>query len=233
MNNQDVGFVLSNTPYKEYDAMILFLSKNHGLLRFVLRGYYKSTAKQTSLGLEFTQVILRFNYQKNRLLRIQSGELIDAYTQKREDFDWLMQMSLVSELLHRFYDETQHEFWYTEINHLFETINLERIIVFLSKIIKRLGITPQVDECVITGDSKVSDFSIEKAGFVSKAYRTQHSAVDLEMLQYIRVLFTRENINEAIFENTQNTQLLANLLIEYLEYYEGVKINSWKLMHKI
>ena len=101
-NSEDTGVVLSNTPYREYDAMILVLGEKYGLLRFVLRGYYRPTAKQTSLGLEFSKVKLRFDYRENSLLSVKNGELVNAYPKHREEYDWLVQMSLYSEVLTSF-----------------------------------------------------------------------------------------------------------------------------------
>lgn len=231
MNDQDQGFVLSNTPYREYDAMILFLAKEYGLLRFVLRGYYRPSAKQTSLGLEYTKVNLRFKYHENRLLRIQSGELMNAYSNVRNDYDWLLQMSLLTELLEKFYMKKDHEFWYQTVNDLYKEINLEKLIILMVNLIRILGIVPHVEGCVISASPKVSDFSIEKGGFVSKAYRKHKSQVDLEMMKYIRALFIHEKIDESALKDYENTDKLANLLIEYIEYYEGIRLNSWKLMY--
>lgn len=231
MSNQDVGFILSNVPYREYDAMVLFLGKEYGLLRFVLRGYYRPTAKQTSLGLEFTQVRLRFTYHENRLLRIQNGELVNAYSNFRSDYDWLIQMSLVTELINRFYDKKDRDYWYNLMDSLFESMSLEKIILMLVSLIKKLGITPHISSCVMSGSGVVSDFSVEKGGFVSKQYRTHGSVVDLEMLQMIRSLFTHKDFKILYLENYKDTKKLANLLIQYLEYHEGIRLNSWKLMY--
>lgn len=231
MNDQDQGFVLSNSPYREYDAMILFLGQEYGLLRFVLRGYYRPSAKQTSLGLEYTKVNVRFKYHENRLLRIQSGELINAFANVRNDYDWLLQMSLLTELLEKFYMKKDHDFWFETVNDLYREINLEKLLILMVNLIRMLGIVPHVEGCVISGSPKVSDFSIEKGGFVSKAYRKHKSQVDLEMMKYIRALFIHEKIDESALKDYEHTDKLANLLIEYIEYYEGIRLNSWKLMY--
>ena len=134
------------------------------------------------------------------------------------------------ELLSRFYNESHQKFWIKETASMFEKISIEDLTVFLSQLIKGLGITPVVDYCVITKSQSVSDFSIEKGGFVSKAYRKTGSNIDLNMLKMIRYLFITESINSDVLQNFENTYELTNLLIRYIEYYEGIKINSWKLI---
>ncbi|HZJ86778.1 MAG TPA: DNA repair protein RecO [Erysipelothrix sp.] len=229
-NSEDTGYVISNTPYREYDAMILFLGEKYGLLRFVLRGYYRPTSKQMNLGLEYSKVKYRFNYRENSLLSVQNGELINVYASNREDYDWLTLMSLYSEILTRFYSPEEHSFWLNVSEDVFKGINLKKIILILSELIIKLGITPHVSSCVMSGNTIVSDFSIEKGGFVSKEYRTQNSQVTLEMLKYIRVLFTKEKIKEKIFDGFNDTFALSQLLIEYIEYHESITLNSWKLI---
>lgn len=230
MNNQDTGFVLSNTPYREHDAMVLFVGKDFGMFRYVLRGYHKPKAKQTSLGLEFTKVRLRFDYRENSLQMIKNGELIESYQKQRGDYDWLVSMSLFSEVLHKFYDKYYHKFWYQYCETVFVEMNLAVLTVFLKDVIVLLGITPVVDYCVVTGTTSVSDFSIEKGGFVSKAFRKGDSTIDLNLLKMIRYIFTKD-VDLNILKNYDDLRELTNLLVKYLEFYETIRINSWKLMY--
>jgi DNA repair protein RecO (recombination protein O) len=46
--SQDQGIILHIRPYRETSAIISILSKQHGLLRGVLRGYKRSSSKQFS-----------------------------------------------------------------------------------------------------------------------------------------------------------------------------------------
>lgn len=233
MNDVDVGFILTNTPYREYDAMVLFLGEKYGLIRFVLRGYFRPKAKQTSLGLEFTKVRIRFNYQENRLLSIQTGELLEVYSDKRENLDWLLRMSLASEMLTTFYDKTSHAFWNCHISKLYENLSLETLIVFTSQLIKELGIVPVVDRCVITQSTQVSDFSIEKGGFVSKEFRKNESKVNLEMLKIMRYIFGHDKIDGNRLDGNENLIEILNILVSYLEYHFEVRFNSWKLIYVV
>lgn len=230
MNKEELGYIISNTPYREYDAMVLFLSENYGLLRFVIRSYYKPSSKQTSLGLEFTKVRLRFKYRENSLLHIQNGELIESYINKREDYDWLLYMSFISEVLNLLHRGVDHKFWYYHVDTILNDFNLENINIFLVELIKELGIVPEVNHCVITNSTNVSDFSIRHGGFVCKEYRTYDSDIDLNMLKILRYIFIAKKIDKKVYQDFPDIKKLNDLLVRYLEYYEDIKINTWKLI---
>ena len=101
MNESEKGFIISLTEYREHDAMIHFLGENHGLMRLVLPGYYRSKSKQHALGLQWSYVDYQFKYKENSLNTIISGELLEAYLLYRQDFEWLSFMTFVSEILVR------------------------------------------------------------------------------------------------------------------------------------
>lgn len=225
MSDEDVGFVLSVVPYREHDAMLEFIGEKYGLLRFVLRGYYRPNSKQTRLGNEFTKVRIRFKYYENRLLTIQNGELLESYAKDRHDFDWLMLMSLMTELIVRLYDPRQKQFWNQKINQLYNNPSMDTITLILRDIIVISGIEPVVDRCVITGSSQVSDFSIKHGGFVSKAYRV--SKLNLDDLKSLYGIFKGQD------KYTADPLTIANILINYIEFHMDLKLNSWKLIYNV
>ncbi len=228
MNEVDVGYILSVTPYREYDAMVHFLGEKYGLMRLVLAGFYKPNSKQARLGVEFSKVRIRFKYRDNALLRIQSGELLDAFLDKRQDYDWLTYRSLCAELLVKLYQPASKEFWLNFVNSSFDDLSLENLLYNLSLVIQDLGITPIVDRCVITGSKEISDFSIEKGGFVSKAYR--NSKLTLKQLQVILFHF-KTGLKPDI--EIENIERLLDLYLRYIEYHMDVKFNSWKLIYDV
>ncbi|AMC93365.1 hypothetical protein AOC36_05050 [Erysipelothrix larvae] len=233
MNDLDIGFVLSVSAYREHDAMILFLGEEKGMLRFVLPGYYKENSKQGALGLEYSKVRYRFRYRKDALLRIQTGELIDSYYQHRFDFDWLVYASLLSELCIRFYDEDHNHIWFNWFDVYLRDPSKPYLVTILVTIIKQMGYEPYVDGCVITHQAHVSDFSIEKGGFVSIEYRSLTSKIDLETLKLIRYIFKAETIDMNTLKESSKLDNLIEILIEYLQYHADMKFNSWKLISSV
>lgn len=227
-NNQDIGYVLSVTPYREHDAMVHFFGRQYGLMRFVLPGYYKPQSKQSSLGVEFSMVRIRFRYKPNQLMRIQSGELLDSYYEHRHEYDWLLMMSLITEILIKLYQNDSQSFWLKFIETSYPSPSRLQLIHDLRDIIIELGIVPVVDRCVMTGSTQVSDFSIKRGGFVSKNYRT--SKLNLNHLQIILFLFSKRNEK---LKNIEDDLIILDVLIRYIEFHMDVKFNSWKLIYDV
>lgn len=232
MNNTDTGFVISVSPYREHDAMVHFLGETYGLLRFVLPGYYKSTSKQSALGLEFSKVRLRFNYRENNLNRIQNGELLDAYLKNRNNYDWLLYMQLISELALKFYEPHQKKSWYELFDSSLCHFDLNELLIAIVEIIKQSGLTPEINECVVSGSKQIADFSISRGGFVALEYKNPLNNLSIDELRFIRYLFNTETLNSDLF-NGINILKIIDLLIRYLEYHMSVKFNSWKLIYDV
>lgn len=220
MNNSDRGFVLGLVPYREHDAMVHFLGYKTGLIRLVLPGYYKSTSKQSSLGLEFSYVEYRFDYHEGRLNRIRGGELIDGNIISRQSFEWLLWMSFVSEVLIRTYDEAHHEVYF---EHYLQALKMDNILFFIVKIIAMQGFSPDVNGCVVCGDSGINAFSVELGGFVCQVH-ANHVREDREFLialnSALRLLVIKEEFNFSVIER----------LVEFLEFHGEYRFNSWKLL---
>lgn len=230
MNNQDIGFILGIVPYKEADAMIEFLGETLGFQRLVVPGLYKTTSKQSSLSLAYSKVRIRLNYKENRLNRIQNGELLNAYPTNRQNYDWLLEMSLISELVVKLYESHYHAMWYAFINEYLEKQDLAMFISFIARLIRLMGVLPNVDACVVTGSTQIADFSIERGGFVSLEYKDASHRYTLDFLKMIRYLFVDEMHDIRVIREFDEKKRLFKLLLSYLEYHLDTKFNSMKLI---
>lgn len=232
MNNKDVGFIVSIVPFREHDAMVHFLGYEYGLIRMILPGYYRAKSKQGRLGLEFSKVQYRFNFQEHKLNRIIGGESINAYLQVRQNLDWLMYMSLVSELTVRCFDFDSHHLFYQWFENCIESNNLEvHCIKYLAFIIQTQGFTPDVEGCVMCGSTNVNAFSIEHGGYVC-ATHAQHTTKTTKSLM-IALLGIFSNRDVDAYLETINRYDLLKILVEYLEFHGDYKFNSWKLISDV
>lgn len=229
MNDTDKGFVVSVRDYREKDALVFFLGEHFGLRRYLLPGYYSPKSKQLALGLEFSFVRYRFNYQDGRLNRIISGELLDAFKTKRQDYEWLVLMSLSSEILLRFYDEALHSAMFERFRILIESDAIQTAVLdFIVWIIEMQGFTPEVNGCVICGSSRINQFSIAKGGFLCVEHASGHD--EREMLLAIRRIFNHQSIEEDD-DDFQKKRIVY--LASYLEYHSDGKFNSLKLYNDV
>lgn len=223
MNNSEVGFILGLVPYREHDAMVHFLGTEHGLMRLVLPGYYKATSKQSSLGLEFSKVNYRFNYQENRLNRIIGGELVNAYLNHRENLDWLLWMSLVSELVIRTFDESYHAMYLRSFEKALESVDSSSVIKIVVKIVHMQGFSPDVSGCIHCGETGINAFSIEEGGFVCGNH-SHNVREDRNVLIGLNCAFRGLDVADDV------SLRVLEIVIEFLQYHGDYRFNSWKLL---
>lgn len=236
MNDHDEGFVIFVNPYREHDAMVYFLGERFGLIRFIIAGYYKSSSKQISLGLEFSKVRYSFNYKPDKLNRIVHGQLLDSYRGFREQYQWLLHMSLACEIIRKCYEEDFHPHIYRFINELALISNpdasVQCMIAFLVRLIRHVGFVPQVDQCVKCNSKKINQFSIREGGFLCVDHALSRSD-SKELLKSIRLLFRQDFGNNGTGDTVRNSSEVLRTLVEYIQFHTDNNFNSFKLFSDV
>ena len=228
MNNKSKGFVLSIHEYREHDGFIRFLSEDYGLLNFILPGYYRAKSKQGRLGIEFTYVEYQFNYRQNSLNRIIGGQLLDGYFDLREDYDWLVDMSLTSEIITKMYQEEHHKFYYRSFETMLRSDSRSKLLARLLMDISRLhGFAPYLEACIICDSPGINSFSIRDGGFLCTHHSRKKDNKDILILLYSLFLGKDVEVDEEI------RLKVIDLLVNYLAYHAEIKINSWKLKSSV
>ena len=228
MNNKSEGFVLSIHEYREHDGFVRFLSKDYGLLNFILPGYYRAKSKQGRLGIEFSNVEYHFNYRENSLNRIIGGQLLDGFFDLREDYDWLVDVSLTSEIITRMYQEENHDFYYRSFETMLRAENRSKLLPRLLLDISMLhGFSPYLQACIICGKPGINSFSIQEGGFLCSAH--SHSKDEKDTLVLLYSLYKGKDVDVS-----EETRLeVIGILVNYLSYHADIKINSWKLKSSV
>lgn len=224
MNNKSEGYLLSIHEYREHDGFLRFLSKDYGLINLILPGYYKAKSKQSRLGIEFSKVEYQLNYRENSLNRVYGGQLLDGNFDRRVDFDWLINMSLVSELVLKLYDKRDHNFYYESFNTISKSNDpYKDLTLFLMTITEIEGFTPYLGGCIICDSKQINSFSIREGGFLCNNHSRTKDNKDVLMVLYTLHIKKEIEVNEDIYLN------VIKILINYLSYHAEIRINSWKL----
>ncbi len=227
MNESEKGFIISLSEYREHDAMIHFLGEEHGLMRLVLPGYYRSKSKQHALGLQWSYVDYQFRYKENSLNRIISGELLEAYLMYRQDFEWLSFMTFVSELLVRSYDFGHHDELFKHFKKIVQNkVSVLAVIDLIKLLIDIHGFTPVTDACVICRSPKIDSFSIEQGGFLCQ----EHSSRKNDKLTLILIYQIFHELELSSSDEKTQYEVL-NILVSYFEYHGDYRFNSWQFIY--
>lgn len=227
-NHKETGYVLGVVPYREHDAMVHFLGKESGLIRLVLPGYYKANSKQSRLGLEFSFVEYAFNPNKNKLNRIIGGELINAFMHVRFNSEWMIYVSIISEIILKNYDEHFHDWFYENlVKFVHPKSSLKDVITLLVEVILLSGHEPMLEGCVVCASTKINAFSIEQGGLVCN----NHTGIKQSKPLLIGLISVFKNITQSV----SDAELIdiSSILFAYYEYHTDLKINSWNLYQQL
>ena len=229
-NHSECGYVLSITPYRETDGMVQFLGETSGLIRLVLPAYYKPKSKQGNLGLEFTYVRYRFNPQENRLNRIIGGDILNNYKELRSNMSWLLDMSLIREVLVRTYSG-ENEKWVYDAFHKFmqESDSRYQLVLFLVNTIERHGFNPDVSGCVVCGSPLINEFSVRQGGFLCN--RHSHRQDPKYLLMMMKGLFSKSDVSKYAAEG--KIDAVVERLLQYIEFYFDIRLKTWELIKEI
>lgn len=225
MSKMIAGIVLSITPYQEASAMSHVLTKDYGLLRFVLQGFYKPSSKMQSLGIPFSEVTYRTDYKENRLLKCYGGQLIHSYNDQRHNYDWLVWMSMLAELINHHYDISAHIEIYDLVLKNFKELDYHSILELMVALIAITGLSPYLQGCVVCDDHRINSFSLEKGGYTCQSH-SDHK----ESYEYLVLLGQAFNDKKVSTNDETLLKEVIIMLVRYLEFHTNIKTHSIALL---
>lgn len=196
MNDKVNGLILRISDYKENDLLLDVITSDKSFLSLVAKGTKKLSGKKHYYGLCLYEFII--DYKDNKTIyTIHNSKLIKSYYDdnnlKTNSFkNILTELTLKSKEL---YELDMYKNIIFTLDNLKEN-NLYLLGSFyLSYLLKIYGINPNVDNCVVCGNSKVISISNRLGGFVCKDHLNGLEPLDIDTLKKFRL------INKAKYEN--------------------------------
>lgn len=245
MNDQSTVMVLSQTEYKESDALVKVLSKELGLVTFIAKGLSKINSKNRMGCLPYGESL--FMYDLNELSNLQvlhTAQSLFPNLKIHDDLEKSSIASLVvelSELLLK--NETDSLIIETYYSYLKQTFNLlsstdqhrHLLAYILISFLNYYGIAPQVDECVICGSTQINSIATEEGGFICQNCQRelQSPLYSLEILKDFRVVgkLNSENITRYLSYQAPSSTLIR-ILVDFLKFHTGHPLKSWEFIEK-
>lgn len=238
MNEKVNAIVLTQNDYREADYLLKVLTKEYGLLTFVAKGAKKMNSKNAVCCMPFTEAIYVINYEDNKdIFSIHNSSLVRSNTKFSENLNISCMAQMMCEIIVKTIDNNSNY----ETDELFNLLLfcLEKIdnnnyylvtCLYISNILKILGIDPVVDECVVCGDTKVIAISNVSGGFVCKNCSSDVSSTIYEpiFLRKFRLInkATTDNFDIlAKLESYNETDL--KILVDFLIEHSGISLLSW------
>lgn len=193
MNDRVEGYVLNQADYRDADVLMQVLCKDHGVLSLIGRSAKKITSKNHCLPMCKYEFII--DYKDNKTIyTIHNQKLLSNHFEDR-DIVMMSFKNVLAELVLKNRDMDL----YDDFSFVFEKMNSRNMYLlgslFLSGIIRRFGIAPMVDGCVICGNKKVAALSNRHGGFLCLDHLNGEPVQEVEMLKKFRL------INKAEFRN--------------------------------
>ena len=234
MNEILTGYVIKTTDVKDNDVILNIYTREFGIMALYARGIKKSTSKNAYACqlFDYSEFMCDVNQMKSMQL-LKSATLKKEFMGIRSDYDRLALASVVVELAGSLPDDNIYDLLEVTLENLDRHPQPYLIFnLFVVRYLDVLGIAPEVDGCVLCGNtSGIETISILDGGFLCHGCnRGQHlKPLDVNFLKKFRV------INKASFEVLDKLQgldlndyQLSAVLMEFLITHSGLNVISWR-----
>ncbi len=228
------GYVIKTNDVKDNDVILSVYTRDYGIVSLYARGIKKSTSKNAYACqlFDYSEFLIEMNQMKSMQL-LKSATLKKEFLGIRSDYDRLALASVVIELA-----------GYLEEDNIFDLLDMTLKLLdshkepftvfelFVVRYLDLLGLSPEVDGCVLCGDTRnIETISVSDGGFVCRNCNRQLHLKprDAGFLKNFRI------INKASFEVLDkieglglNEYRLSALLMEFLMTHSGLTVRSWR-----
>jgi DNA repair protein RecO (recombination protein O) len=240
MNDRIEALILKVDPYKEADGLLQVLSKEHGKLTILARGILKGNSKNAASIQPITQCNMILDL-KEPISLLHSAAIIDFYRPVKEDILRLSVASLIGEIAMQVASSHQPDNYLYSITKdaLSGCATYPAILVgclYVSLILKEMGIAPMVDGCVVCDDTKVSAISVSEGGFVcsrcSKNVSSKSYEANFSRLFRYTVKAEMQHLSTLAKQGEYTIELLS-VFVDFFKDYTSIPLKSWEFLRKL
>lgn len=242
MNDRRVGIILKQQDYRENDALLTVYVHEVGKMTFVAKGIRKMQSKNAAACLPFTEAEFLYDHKEGSSIQtLHQASIIKSHRRIREDFKKNCYALTVCETVEKIleendFDELCEDCLKLTLDGLDESSHDNLFLAFFTaQILKVIGLEPQVDECVLCGSTKVNGIAMEEGGFVCAdcGEEVKITKLPVSALRQFRLL-NRASLKhlEILKQYEPYSDEIVSLMINFLCYHSGIRLNSWQLYNK-
>lgn len=231
------GLVLRATPYRDFDEMILTITKRSSI-SFLARGVRKIQSKNSYSVLPFAYS--RFEILKTKDgLSLKTGTIKNAYQKVRDSFDGLAMIDFLAEVSTKFLPENE---LYKCFDSLLKILDLLEqgfdhytlVIIYLAFVLRESGYGWNVQSCQKCGQKDaIIAINTSSGGFICQnCFDGQNGAkLTSRLLKIIRYIFMVEpEMYDHIAFEKEECLLVLSLLEEFILNTVQFELKSLKLL---
>ncbi len=246
MNEKAVGLILKEQDYKENAVILTVLFEEYGKLSLVAQGARKMSSKNRGNILPYTKGEFSFDYREGKtMFRMKTAHTLELYRFLHEDLNASLACAVLAEVINAFLMEGAEPSFSDHCFKLFEEActawNTKHpadivLAVSLADILKTQGIAPDVDECVLCGDTSVSAISVNDGGFLCASCAMKRNVRFSEpmRLRAFRLINKAKLEHLPVLEEAMGSALKeCDLLAEFIRTHAGLPLRSYTLFQRM
>ena len=228
------GIVLRTYKLGEADRIVVLLTPDKGMVRAVAKGVRKTKSKFGSRLEQTTHIAMQIHIGKSDLALITQVETITYFPNIRDDFERLTKANALLEVVDQVAlpDEPapeMHTMLLRALQSLEKSNSPLLVSGFFLKLMALEGTEPQVNQCVLCGETELVSFSPAEGGLLCQQHKRgiQISPEAVNLLQKILGGELATALNAPESRATKEIDTIASTAIEY---FLERKIKSTKIL---
>lgn len=242
MNDRVDGIVLKQSDYRDNAVLLQVLTKEYGLISFTAKGARKLTSHNALHIMPYTITELLFDYREGRtLFSLKSSRTRQMFRHLHGSLEAGAAAGVMGEIITKIpetalesdvYDLTADALGLLDSGAKSDLV----LAVFLAKMLDSLGVAPQVDCCVVSGDTRVAAISVQDGGFVNEAV-ARSKGIPLSNVQDLRVfrLINHAGMKDydVLAQYTDDALSHVRTLSSFLKEYTGLEPASLQFYYSV
>ena len=231
---------MTETPYGENSKIVNILTKDKGLIGVMCNNVKSIKNPLRTKTLRFTYAHFHINYNENKLSKLIDVDIIDNFTNIKNDIELISYAQYINELTYQVYKQSESEDIFNMYISTLIKLNSKQDPLILTNILELkyldyLGVGLNLDCCVNCGDQRnIVTIDPDEGGFVCKNCYTNQRVLSPKSIKLIRMYYL---INIDSISSIKIDKDIANeinyFIDKYYERYTGLYLKSKDFLKKI
>lgn len=233
------GITLGSTPYGDTSKILHILTKEYGIIGVMSKGCKGVKSKLRIVSENFTYACFYMYYKEGKLSTLVCADVINYFPNIKSDIMKVSFLSYLSELTKNVYKHGEDQ----EIYNLFISAllkieeGLDPLVIsniLELKYLDYLGVSLNLDGCVVCGNTSIVTLSSERGGYVCSKCRTTEKILDEKVLKTLRLYYYVDISKISKLEISESvTKEIDRFLNAYYDNYTGLYIKSKKFLETL
>lgn len=233
MNNIN-AIVINTVDFRDNDLILNTITNLDEKKSFLVKGVKKNNSKNKKGCNLYSKINVNYvdcaNDERKQLILVKTIDKCEYFGNIRKNLILQSAAIMICEITHKINSEKGlYELVSKSLSLLNENKNSIAVLsLFISDVLKIVGIKPCVDSCVICGaKKKIVDFSIDKGGLICDNCKNGVSQYDLLDVKILRFIFKAGIDNIDFFKDYKLSIRHLDIVVNYFYQHFGIKIKSY------